>query len=194
MVYPCKTSRLGSKGPSEMHKRIFHRSIAHDPVITARLSAIVSNQRAARDEGPVSTESLLSTVPVMQPMLRTATLRDAAGGIVATISCAAEVGRIVLGRGDGATIRVDDPAVSSVHAVIAWDAERCAHVIHDQGSTNGTFVNGRRVRGDTIVPNLAVIKLGGAKLRYCQNAPGLRQTVGRDAVTCSSGASTMGVS
>jgi diguanylate cyclase (GGDEF)-like protein len=49
----------------------------------------------------------------------------------------------ILGRGDQAQIRLDDDGVSRTHARIVADID--ALVIEDQGSTNGTFVNGLRV-------------------------------------------------
>jgi two-component system cell cycle response regulator len=51
----------------------------------------------------------------------------------------------ILGRSPDATLIIDDPSVSRIHARITRDA-RAHHFIEDLGSTNGTFVCGRRVR------------------------------------------------
>ncbi len=56
-----------------------------------------------------------------------------------------EVNETILGRDPGASLVVDDPSVSRHHARITRD-ERAHHFIEDLGSTNGTFVAGRRVR------------------------------------------------
>src|SRR5262245_14167064 len=49
----------------------------------------------------------------------------------------------IVGREAPATIVVPVHAVSRQHAEIAW--ERGGFVLSDKGSTNGTFVDGRRV-------------------------------------------------
>ncbi len=51
---------------------------------------------------------------------------------------------VVLGRGDENTVVVDSQQVSRKHASIEWNGEN--FVIRDLGSSNGTFVNGRRVQ------------------------------------------------
>jgi pSer/pThr/pTyr-binding forkhead associated (FHA) protein len=60
-----------------------------------------------------------------------------------------------IGRGFGADLRLDDPAVSRRHAIIVCDD--AGAVVLDDRSANGTFVNGRCVAraelrdGDVIV-------------------------------------------
>jgi pSer/pThr/pTyr-binding forkhead associated (FHA) protein len=39
-----------------------------------------------------------------------------------------------------------DEGISREHALIAYDSESCAYTIEDLQSTNGTKVNGKRVR------------------------------------------------
>jgi uncharacterized protein involved in exopolysaccharide biosynthesis len=50
---------------------------------------------------------------------------------------------LVIGRGSGAHVRVDDKPVSSRHARIARSGD--GHVLIDLGSTNGTFLNSKRL-------------------------------------------------
>src|SRR5690606_5314236 len=70
--------------------------------------------------------------------------------------------QITIGR-DACDIILDNPQVSRRHAV----GERVggAHVLRDVGSTNGTFVNGRRITQHTLAPG-DVIQIGAFKLVY----------------------------
>jgi hypothetical protein len=52
-------------------------------------------------------------------------------------------GNNVIGRDPGCDLRLDVERVSRRHAVITWDGRRA--LIQDLNSTNGTFVNGRRL-------------------------------------------------
>jgi pSer/pThr/pTyr-binding forkhead associated (FHA) protein len=56
-----------------------------------------------------------------------------------------------------------DSTVSRRHAVIALDGG--GHVIRDQGSSNGTFVNGARVAEAPLRPGDEV-SIGGTRFRF----------------------------
>lgn len=56
-----------------------------------------------------------------------------------------ETGPVVLGRGDDCTVRIESPEVSRVHAIITNTPDGVLQ-IEDQGSSNGTFLNGSPVR------------------------------------------------
>lgn len=68
--------------------------------------------------------------------------------------------RASIGRAAGNTVVVDNPAVSGHHATVFRDGED--FVIEDYASTNGTFVNGKRVRRQTLRDGDAV-RLGKSK-------------------------------
>ena len=51
--------------------------------------------------------------------------------------------RVVLGRGDGADLRLPDPSVSHRHATLR--AKGAEYTLVDEGSTNGTFIGGVRL-------------------------------------------------
>jgi two-component system, cell cycle response regulator len=53
-------------------------------------------------------------------------------------------GESTLGRAKEATLSIDEPSISRGHARVVRD-EAGGYVLEDLGSTNGTFVNGRRV-------------------------------------------------
>ena len=62
---------------------------------------------------------------------------------------------VVIGRSDNADVVIDDPYASDLH--LRFGLQEGAMVVHDLGSTNGTYVNGRRVtspvglnRGDAV--------------------------------------------
>lgn len=68
----------------------------------------------------------------------------------------------ILGRRN-ADITIDDVDVSRQHAVIERYEGR--FLIKDLGSTNGTYVNGRRVDAEFLRPG-DVIKVGGTQLLF----------------------------
>jgi FHA domain/Protein of unknown function (DUF3662) len=57
-------------------------------------------------------------------------------------------GRARIGRSDESEILLVDPSVSRTHAVI--EVEHGQPILRDAGSTNGTFVNGKRVRAQSL--------------------------------------------
>src|SRR5215475_9633041 len=71
-------------------------------------------------------------------------------------------GRVTLGRGEEAGVLIEDPEVSRVHAVLCPTPEGLE--LHDLGSLNGTWVNGERISGPTVLAPGDVIKLGATQL------------------------------
>ncbi len=59
-------------------------------------------------------------------------------------ACELPVGETILGRSEACNVLVEGGAVSKMHARIERSADRL--VVHDLGSSNGTFVNGVRAR------------------------------------------------
>ncbi|MBK7947605.1 MAG: FHA domain-containing protein [Deltaproteobacteria bacterium] len=53
---------------------------------------------------------------------------------------------VVIGRNPTTDITLLDEGISREHAVILYDADALAYVIEDLQSTNGTKVNGKRIR------------------------------------------------
>ena len=67
--------------------------------------------------------------------------------------------RVTIGRGEQASVRLSDQGLSRVHASFNQDAQRVW--VLDEGSTNGTFVNGQRVPASgTVLKNGDQISLG----------------------------------
>ena len=71
---------------------------------------------------------------------------------------------VVLGRSDVTDVVLDDPYASEFHMRLV--SQENGIMLHDLGSTNGTYVNGRRVsaptelkRGDTIQVGKTVMEI-----------------------------------
>jgi pSer/pThr/pTyr-binding forkhead associated (FHA) protein len=77
-------------------------------------------------------------------------------------------GDVILGRGDDATLRLNDPAISRKHARIAMAAGE-AHV-NDLGSQNGTLVNGERICGSRVLVSTDVLSICAATLVFHSSA------------------------
>lgn len=69
-----------------------------------------------------------------------------------------------LGRSENAEIPVDDPFASAAHARI-YPRGDFMHV-EDMGSTNGTYLNGRRLREAERLKVADVIRIGDSEYRY----------------------------
>ena len=73
-------------------------------------------------------------------------------------------GGAVLGRANGADIKVDDPFASSAHARIFPRGDFM--YVEDMGSTNGTYLNGRQLRASERLRIADVIRIGDSEYRY----------------------------
>lgn len=69
----------------------------------------------------------------------------------------------VVGRHPSCTIVLDDTFVSAEHAEL--EATPAGWLLHDLGSTNGTFVNGQVVAGSTGVGDDDIVQFGRVKLK-----------------------------
>jgi hypothetical protein len=73
-------------------------------------------------------------------------------------------GGLVVGRGDSADVRLEDPFASSRHARIDRDGD--VLVIEDLGSTNGTFLNGEPLTGPRPLHPGDRIRIGDNEFSY----------------------------
>jgi hypothetical protein len=76
---------------------------------------------------------------------------------------------IVVGRGNDADLRVNDPGVSRRHVEfrVSEDANGPRVSVHDLGSTNGVLVNGKKVESATLADG-AEIRIGNTTLTLHQ--------------------------
>lgn len=71
--------------------------------------------------------------------------------------------RTVIGRGTDADITIADAGSSRKHAEILWDGERA--MMRDLGSTNGTKVNGHKLR-EAALPSETTLTIGRTDLIF----------------------------
>jgi len=86
------------------------------------------------------------------------------GGVAKTPdgkSVTVDVDPIVVGRDEGAQIRLEDPEVSSIHCELRAVNEGV--LVRDLGSTNGTFAGGVRIK-EAILTQPADITVGASKI------------------------------
>ena len=69
-----------------------------------------------------------------------------------------------IGRHPGQNIQIHDRVVSKEHALITMAEGH--YWLQDINSRNGTFVNGERIRGRTVLKDRDVVRLGETQLRF----------------------------
>jgi transcriptional regulator with GAF, ATPase, and Fis domain len=95
-----------------------------------------------------------------------------------------DIGRRPPSSAGPASLTIPDGTVSALHARIQRSDDRSElFVIHDLGSTNGTFVNGRRIQGPAPLGDGAVLFLGSQVLVFRLYTPAQLNAVNEDALT-----------
>lgn len=75
---------------------------------------------------------------------------------------------LVVGRGDDADVRIDEPLVSRLHARVERRAE--GYALIDLGSTNHTRVNGERV-AERVLRHGDEVRFARARCVFLEDAP-----------------------
>jgi pSer/pThr/pTyr-binding forkhead associated (FHA) protein len=70
----------------------------------------------------------------------------------------------VLGRGEAAEIRLEDPYASARHAQLLLQAGMV--VLEDLGSTNGTYLNEELLHGPSPLHNGDRVRIGDSEFTY----------------------------
>ena len=81
--------------------------------------------------------------------------------------------RTCIGRHPEQDIQILDRVVSKAHAVIERNMEG-VFVVHDRGSRNGTFVNGAKIAGPTVLNDGDTISVGSTELLYREDPTQIR--------------------
>jgi hypothetical protein len=73
---------------------------------------------------------------------------------------------VTIGRGLNNDVVLEDPRISRQHAQVRFKSRR--FLIADQGSTNGTYVNGTPVTTEQVLRNGDIVSLGGLEMVFQQ--------------------------
>lgn len=77
---------------------------------------------------------------------------------------------LVVGRGKGCDLRLDDPAISRRHAT--FNVENGRLIVRDCSSRNGVYLDGVQVRGPKRVPVGAQLRMGKHQIQVVGDTPG----------------------
>ncbi len=88
--------------------------------------------------------------------------------------------RLVLGRGLGCDLRLDESHVSIAHAMLSRSGAQTT--VRDLGSTNGTLVNGVRIASARVLQHGDVLRFGTVEARYEEPSVSAAPTAGVPAV------------
>lgn len=75
----------------------------------------------------------------------------------------------IIGRSPTTNITLLDESISREHALVSLDASSGNYTLEDLGSTNGTKVNGKRVR-NAVLSDGDEIEIGHTKFKFLLNA------------------------
>jgi hypothetical protein len=146
--------------------------VAPDPAVGRRSIQVVAEMAAGQArpnspaEGLESTQVIPSKVPAgaQQPAGPQAQLlmQTTQGAHAFPI----ESNMVTIGRGLNNDIILEDPRISRQHAQLRYKSRR--FLIADQGSTNGTYVNGTAVTTEQVLRDGDIVSLGGLELVFQQ--------------------------
>jgi len=91
------------------------------------------------------------------------------GGFAGT-SYALDADETLIGRNPTTDITLLDEGISREHALVLWDEESGCYSIEDLQSTNGTKVNGKRVRSATLSDG-DEIQVGHTRFQFIREVP-----------------------
>jgi pSer/pThr/pTyr-binding forkhead associated (FHA) protein len=80
-------------------------------------------------------------------------------------SHALSAGETLIGRNPATQIRLDDESISREHAFVSFDEDENAWMIEDLQSTNGTKLNGKRIRSACLTHG-DVVQVGQTQLKF----------------------------
>jgi hypothetical protein len=78
-------------------------------------------------------------------------------------------GGISIGRSSDADVRIEDRYASGIHARLY--SRGANYYVEDMNSTNGTFLNGRRLNGEAKLNDLDEVRIGNTEFRFELDIP-----------------------
>ena len=136
---------------------------------------------------PTAVEERVASTPIPRPAQRgpIATLEVVGGGVLRGQKFTITTVLAHVGRGEHNDVVIPEESVSDSHAKL--QRRDSVWYVIDLGSTNGTYVAGRRIDAEVPLGQTAELRLGGVKLTF--NAVGAEPVTGpRDATREFSGA------
>ena len=73
-------------------------------------------------------------------------------------------GGLTIGRSTDADVRIEDRFASGIHARLF--SRSGGYYIEDMGSTNGTFLNGAQLTGESMLNDLDQVRIGDTEFRF----------------------------
>lgn len=160
---------MGSlEGPSERLRqgtldrlqRGYARGVLHTDAFAARVDRALRAESQAELRGLTADLEAGSVWARLRTRVSALSAPPPGAGLLTSAPLAA--GRLRLGRSSACELRLADDSVSRYHAELCW-REGTWYLV-DLGSTNGTWVNGRRVGEAEVVPG-DEIQLGAVRFR-----------------------------
>lgn len=76
-----------------------------------------------------------------------------------------------IGRAPSNSVQIDEEAVSGQHAVILVETDRFfsrrkQYILEDKNSTNGTYVNGKRIHGRVQLNHNDIIRMAWTEFKF----------------------------
>ncbi len=78
-------------------------------------------------------------------------------------------GGLSIGRSTEADVRIEDRFASGIHARLF--SRSGGYYVEDMGSTNGTYLNGARLEGESVLGDLDEVRIGDTELRFELEVP-----------------------
>jgi hypothetical protein len=130
-------------------------------VVRSALKDLRATERGGRDAAPAEATSLYAATGGgdLAPQLVVERAPGHQSGLAYDIGTGA-----VMGRGDAAEIRLEDPFASSKHARLVRQGS--VVVIEDLGSTNGTYLNEELLQGPQPLHPGDRIRIGDSEFTY----------------------------
>ena len=73
-------------------------------------------------------------------------------------------GGLTIGRSTDADVRIEDRFASGIHARLF--SRSGGYYVEDMGSTNGTFLNGAQLTGESMLNDLDQVRIGDTEFRF----------------------------